>query len=171
MNVSKRTLPILFSVFLFGCNSMPNKHDSVANDFAAIHKQADSGDGQAQHRLCYGYSYGAEGLEKDDAKAVHWCEIAARSGAPNSMTLYAEKLYMGIGTAVDYPAALRLYEKAAEKGHVHAQYISSIFYFRGYGTEPNPEIGMYWLLKAAQQGYEPALLVLEKLKRITVIKT
>ena len=78
-----------------------------------------------------------------------------RGQVPQTQSRCMPKSYiMGIGTAVNYPAALFLYEKAAKKGHVHAQYISSIFYFKGYGTEPNSEKGMYWLIKAAQQGYE-----------------
>ncbi len=167
----KQTILFILAVWLLGCSSTPNKSDSVLSEIKAIHKLASNGNAQAQHRLCYGYSYGQEGLEKDDAKAFRWCEIAARSGAPNSITLYAEKLYMGIGTAVNYPAALLLYEKAAIKGHMHAQYIAAMFYFKGYGTESNPKKGMYWLLKAAQQGHKPALEILEKLKPATVIKT
>ena len=169
--VSHTVIFTLSTLWLFGCTGTTTKHGYVSNENNALQQLADDGNRQAQHRLCYGYSYGKEGLDKDVSKALYWCEIAARSGAPNSITLYAEKLYLGIGTAVNYPAALYLYEKAAKKGHVHAQYIASIFYFRGYGTEPNSEKGMYWLIKAAQQGYEPAVRVLEKLKSVDAIKT
>ena len=149
-------------IFTTGCNTNPTVTDDM--ELNSIHKLAADGNFRAQHRLCYGYSYGEEGLRKDEAKAFRWCELAAESGAPSSVTLYAEKYYFGIGTPKNLKAAYPLYKQAAEKGHSHAQYILSQFYILGYLGERNIEQGMGWLLESASQGHEGALELLQKIK-------
>ena len=154
---------LLTSLFflLVGCQSNPSYTSGGNSELDAMHELAGAGNAMAQHRLCYGYSYGLEGLLKDDIKAFRWCEIAAESGAPSSLTLFAEKFYLGVGVPVNYAAAFPLYKQAAEKGHSHAQYMMAQFYFRGRVVEPNTEEGVMWLIKSAEKGHEGAIEMLK----------
>jgi len=167
MEEAMRILSILMVSTLVGCAVSANREESGFLDLAAITKLAGQGDRSAQHRLCYIYSYGGKGkgVPLDYKKALQWCEIAAHKGEPSSMTLYAEKFYLGQGVPVNYVTALEWYRKAAEKGHPHAQYVLSSFYFRGLGTEINNERGLFWLMKAVDQEYKPAVDLLCKIER------
>lgn len=166
-----KTFATLSAVFILNsCSSNSEFTQSHDPEISAVLKLAGNGNTEAQHRLCYGYSYGYEGLQQDDNKAYRWCAIAAQSGEPSSVTLYAEKFYLGVGTDINYRQAFSLYKKAAEKGHVHAQYILSKLYIGGLGTEVNREQGIYWLLRSADQGYKPALDILQNIQDSDVIK-
>ena len=151
-------------IFLIGCQSNPAKVNVNNSELDAVHQLARNGNAKAQHRLCYGYSYGFKGLPKDDTKAFRWCEIASESGKPSSLTLLAEKFYLGIGVPVSYEKAFPLYKQAAEKGHKHAQYMLAQFYFLGRVVEQNTEEGMFWLIKSANQGHEGAIKLLNRIR-------
>ena len=65
----------------------------------------------------------------------------------------------------DYENALKWYEKASAKGDCHATHNLALLYFEGEGTEKNPEKAFELLKKAAEQGNEDSLEVLENLKK------
>ena len=62
----------------------------------------------------------------------------------------------------DYEQALHWYEKAAEQGHVKAQFICGKMYDDGEGTATNREKALYWYEKAAEQGDAKAQLEVGK---------
>jgi TPR repeat protein len=64
----------------------------------------------------------------------------------------AQKYYWGRDARQDLPKALSLYRKAAQRGDPEAQFIAGGMYFRGIGTEKNPQEAFKWLYKAAQNG-------------------
>lgn len=166
----KRIFLVGSLLILAGCQTNAPIHsnsDSNSNynaELEALHKRAASGNINAQHRLCYNYSYGKEGLPKDDAKSFLWCKTAAEYGGSSSLTLYAEKYYFGIGVPVNYQTAFRLYKRAAKKGHRHAQYMIAKLYLYGFIGEPDKKSGMAWLTKSAEQEHEAAISLLKKLK-------
>jgi len=55
----------------------------------------------------------------------------------------------------DYPAAVSWYQRAAEQGHVQAQFNLAQFYRLGEGVEQNSELALSWLLQAAEVGNDP----------------
>ena len=65
-------------------------------------------------------------------------------------------LYLhGRGTPQDMKQAVYWYKKAAEQGHVQAQYdLGSLYQFDGSGEVPQDmKQAVYWLTKAAEQGF------------------
>jgi TPR repeat protein len=54
----------------------------------------------------------------------------------------------------------KLFYKAANKGHVYAQYRVGLMYYTGAGIEKNNKEALKWLMKSAQQGNNEAQLVL-----------
>ncbi len=55
-------------------------------------------------------------------------------------------------------------KKMAEAGNAEAQYVLGICYVRGAGVEENERQAIFWLKKAAEQGYEDAHGLLERLR-------
>ena len=51
-------------------------------------------------------------------------------------------------------------KQSAEGNHPSAQYMLSIFYYLGKGTEKNIEEGKYWLQQSADNAYPQALYIL-----------
>jgi len=56
--------------------------------------------------------------------------------------------------------AFRCFSKAAEQGHVKAQYLLGMHYGNGQGVPKDKEKAFYWYTKAAEQGYAEAQGVL-----------
>ncbi len=68
----------------------------------------------------------------------------------------AEDHYWGRNAERDLAAAVRYYRKAAEQGHILAQYYLGIAYADGTGTSLDEAEGLRWLRRAAVQGNEDA---------------
>ncbi|MDR3630730.1 MAG: tetratricopeptide repeat protein [Desulfocapsaceae bacterium] len=69
-----------------------------------------------------------------------------------SLKYTAQKYYWGKNVRQDLPKALSLYRQAAERGDTEAQFIAGGMYFRGIGTDKNPQEAFKWLYKAALNG-------------------
>ena len=64
---------------------------------------------------------------------------------------------------VDTSLAKQLYTEAAEQGNPSAQYaLGAGYYAGGFGGNPDPEQGRYWLEKSADQGFIPAIGTLKE---------
>ena len=63
----------------------------------------------------------------------------------------------GMGVAVDYQKARRLYESAARKNYPDAQYALGKMYWEGLGVPKNPQTAEKWMRKSAAQGYQKAI--------------
>ncbi len=68
----------------------------------------------------------------------------------------AEQYYLGQGIQRDLASAVEWYRKAADKGHVQAQYSLGLAYADGAGVSRNEVEGLRWLRRAAIQGVEDA---------------
>ena len=64
---------------------------------------------------------------------------------------WGEKFYYGNGVEKNLVKALIMYLKAAEKGHIEAQYSAGYMYYYGEGTTTNEEEAFKWCIKAANQ--------------------
>jgi TPR repeat protein len=86
----------------------------------------------------------------------------ANQGDANAQFTLALLYEKGAGTPQDTRYAIYWYTKAAEQGHVNAQYYLGKLYMYGYGEEvrQNPKLAVYWLTKASEQGLFQAQYVL-----------
>src|SRR6266480_6980546 len=57
----------------------------------------------------------------------------------------------------DLEKAFYWYKKAADKGHINAQYVLASLYKNGEGTEKNLKKAFKWYLKAAESGNYDAI--------------
>ena len=64
------------------------------------------------------------------------------------------------GIKRDYARALRLYKKAANRGHPAAQFGIGRMYLNGQGAKKNPSLGLRWVNLSARKNYPPALALL-----------
>jgi hypothetical protein len=73
--------------------------------------------------------------------------------------------FQGTGTPQDTKQAVYWYTKAAEQGHVNAQYYLGNIYNEGNGEEAPRDCkqAIYWLTKAAEQGHVLAQYCLGKM--------
>lgn len=77
----------------------------------------------------------------------------------NSLDTKEEKLFadgMEAYISCNYKKALRLFEKAAERGHVEAQFVYGRMYDCGEGTTKDSAKALLWVEKAAEQGHSAA---------------
>ncbi len=65
-----------------------------------------------------------------------------------------------IGVKRDYARAMRLYKKAANRGHPAAQFGIGRMYLGGQGIKKNPSLGLRWINLAARKNYPQALALL-----------
>ncbi len=69
---------------------------------------------------------------------------------------WGEKFYYGNGVEKNLVKALIMYIKAAEKGHVEAQYSAGYMYYYGEGTDTDEKEAFKWCLMAANQEHAKA---------------
>jgi tetratricopeptide (TPR) repeat protein len=70
----------------------------------------------------------------------------------------------GEGVTLDDAEALKWYRKAAEQGHVSAQYNLGVMYGKGEGVTQDYAEALKWYRKAAEQGHAKAQNNLRDLK-------
>lgn len=145
-----------------GSDPQPGMSDPRPNE--QVIREALAGDLGSQHRLCYRYHYGDEGVARDDAEALRWCETAARSAWPNSTALLAEIYYQGQGVSRDYVRAFELYREAADRGHPHGLFMVGLMYRDGQGVAQDRQQAIEWLTRAQAAGHEHAATILAELK-------
>ena len=130
--------------------------EGVAQDFeqavAWWEKAAEAGDCHAMGNL--GYYYLDNAPEAPDyASVVKWWKQAAEHG--DSTAAYNLHIYYHNGEDVkkDENEASRWLPRSAELGHAQAQYM---VYLNWRVNPNNNDLGLYWLLRSAEQGFHAA---------------
>jgi TPR repeat protein len=82
----------------------------------------------------------------------------AESGDARAQLLLGHLYQSGRGGAVDYPAALHWFGRAADQGVAEAQYAIGLMYELGYGTEVDAAEAEYWYGRAIAHGLCPGEL-------------
>ena len=123
-------------------------------------KAAENGMRNANNRIAWLYYTGKFGVDAVD-KAFELLKKHAEVGDASIQCLLANIYEYD---ECDYENAIKWYEKASEKGDGSSTHNLAILYFYGGGTEKNPEKAFELLKKAAEQGNEDSLEVLENLK-------
>jgi TPR repeat protein len=165
MNV-RRLIGLSVLLTLAGCRIEPSDPHPGMSDPRSneqVIREAIAGDLGSQHRLCYRYHYGDEGVPRDDTQALRWCEIAANNGGPSAMALLGEIYYQGQGVPRDYAKALELYRAAASHGHPQGLFMVGYMYRDGKGVPADRAEAIAWLKRAQAAGHEHAATVLAKL--------
>ena len=120
---------------------------------------------QSQYWLGSAYAQGL-GVRLDRDKALNHYRIGAEQGDCAAQRLlgnyYLQRARQGL---VSYATAALWIGKAAENGDASAQFDYAMLYFNGLGVKRHPEQARYWLEKAIQQDYEPAINFAEKQRK------
>lgn len=117
-----------------------------------LRKLAESGNVAAQYNLGVLYLQSAAGLLKDDGQALTWFRKAAEHGS--AQAAFAEFWMYTRRESADYGLFLCL--KAAELGHVEAQYLAGKFLLDNYRDGHAEYQGKFWQRKAAEHGFVKA---------------
>jgi uncharacterized protein len=119
---------------------------------------ADQGHADAIYRLRQQYP---EGTERD-ALLLKAGELGSLEAQRDLGALHATGDWTGPHDAV---RAVEWYRRAAERGHPDAQYNLGFMYLLGDGVQADPEEGLKWLRRSADQGDESSFRLLADLYR------
>jgi TPR repeat protein len=119
---------------------------------------ADKDHPDATYRLCNRYEEG----EERDALLIKAGKLGSLEAQRDLGALYATGDWTG---PKDPTQAVEWYRKAAERGHPDAQYNLGFMYLLGEGLSSDPEVGLRWLRRSADQGEGIAFRLLADLYR------
>ncbi len=106
---------------------------------AEAEANAPNGGAVAMHNLCFGHTYGVEGIAQNFPAALRWCELAGNRASASSLTLLAELNEHGRGTPLNLTSARALYERAASLNHPYATARLAYMQQRGLGGPTDVE--------------------------------
>jgi TPR repeat protein len=136
--------------------------EGVARDtvegLRSIESLASSGNPEAQILLTTIYSSALPfyGIEKDDAKALYWCRLAAEQGFDLAEGMLGHFYRHGIGVKENQAKAEEWLYRAGE-GDAEAQYELAIIFETSKGnSEEHSAESIKWLKRAAFQGHARA---------------
>ena len=153
------TMKRLFIYLILACTALTAWGQSMNE----LLQKANAGDAQAQYELGYAYYFGANGCEKDYAKAFKWYSAAAKQGHAKAQFGLGGCYSLGRGVDKDYEQQVYWYKKAAEHGLAEAQTALGECYMYGDGVPLDKKEAEKWFIKAAKQGDEYACLNLGNL--------
>jgi hypothetical protein len=116
------------------------------------------------------YEYSKHGVPVDIYNAAEWFLGAATAGHIESMAEYAMCLELGCGVDQSDDQALDWYTKAAEKGHITANFSVAEMFEEARGGLPQSDTeAVLWYYKAALMGDEDSKIALRRLNDIARI--
>lgn len=118
-------------------------------------KAANSGYAKGAYNIGLMYKFGNYVTQNQDS-ATHWIEKAKTMGYNKTDYNLGHAYYKGHGKKQNYRKAIQHYQAGAEKGDAACMFSLGYCYYKGRGTERNPELGKYWIEKAAESGYSRA---------------
>lgn len=110
----------------------------------------------AQFSLGQFYKIGS-GVPQSDKIAAEWFLKAAEQGNRDAQLALGYAYESGKGVvAIDFKTAAEWFLKAAEQGDAEAQYKIGAYYLMGFGVAKDNKKAYEWLVRAKDQGFEPA---------------
>lgn len=107
-----------------------------------------------------------DGEVKDDVEAFTWFKKSADLGNSDSQNVIGNYYYYGWGNIEqNYQIAVDWYRKAAKQENSVAQYNLGNMYYNGKGVNRDYSTAKYWYKLAADQGYQSAKQMYQKLWR------
>ena len=125
MNFLLKPLAFIMLTSLLGTSPLLALGDTDAIN--TLTQYAEQGDSEAQYSLATMYADG-DGVEQDNAKAVHWYQRAAHQGDSNAQYNLGVMYAHGRGVQKDNNKAHQWYFKAAEQGDLDAQHYLRMSY-------------------------------------------
>jgi TPR repeat protein len=106
-----------------------------------------------------------EGAEAEQAEGIRLLKRAADKCHVPALELLAEHYTFGTcGVEIDFVEAASCFRIAAMKGSMEAQYCMGICHLAARGIVRSNTYAVYWLNRAADKDYEPAILELYKME-------
>jgi hypothetical protein len=137
------------------------QHNQIQAAMPYLLEAARQGNATAQTTLGNMYHDGT-GVQKDDAVARQWYELAAAQGQRFAEYSLANMYMLGLGgLTVDQTKATALFELSAEKGLADAQEALGMSYELGRGTPHNRQKAIYWASKAVANGNSFAQVIVK----------
>jgi len=130
-----------------------------------IRPWVEKGKAWAQNMLGQNYQDG-EGVNQSYQQAKELYELAANQGhatAQYNLGVMYTHGQVWINVDQSYERAAEYYETAARQGHAGAQYTLGTLYYNGQGVEQSTETARKWFMKAAEQGVEQAIKIIQDL--------
>ncbi|MGN5764053.1 tetratricopeptide repeat protein [Acinetobacter calcoaceticus] len=149
MKILLKPIVLILLTASWGINSVFAATDTAA--IKVLTENAEQGNVEAQYSLATMYADG-DGVEQDNAKAVHWYLMAADQGNVNAQNNLAWMYENGKGIAQDHKKAFEWYQRAANQGDSNAQYNLGVMYEHGRGVQKDNNKAHQWYFKAAEQG-------------------
>ena len=132
-----------------------------------LKQAAELGYAPSQHRLAACHEFGLLECNVDSGESVKYYRLAAEQGYTDSQLALANWFLVGAPDA-NLPQsdldAFRWAHRAANAGHIKAQYMLGHCYENGIGvTEPDMKEAYEWYRRSAEQGYRRAMNRLNEL--------
>ena len=109
-----------------------------------LRASAERGDAVAQNELGSRY-YAGRGVERDDAEAARWIQLAADQGYAPAQYNLGLLHFRNRGVAGSDAAAARWYRAAAEQGYAPAQAGLGYLHIYGAGVEEDQVLAYMWI--------------------------
>jgi len=140
------------------------KHPDSKEAIERTRMWVEKGKAWAQSMLGYRYRDGV-GVEQSYQQARELYELAASQGDASAQYNLGVMYEKGQGVDQSYEKAKEYYEASSSplQGHANSQSTLGFLYCSGEGVEQSFETARKWLLKAAEQGQEEAIINLQKL--------
>ena len=161
-----------FFGYLFLLFLIFSSHSLYAKNLSSIRSSAEKGDSVSMFQLGNYYFYGLEGVKQNFTLAAYWYQRAANAGVVEAMFNYAVCLDRGFGVKQNRYQAYLWYQKAAERGSKHAKYNLAQILFSGIqedkendipGVKASPQQAFYYVNELADEGFEPAEILLAEM--------
>jgi len=133
-------------------------------DLFLLEREASSGDPLAQHELGIRYLMG-RGVPADTVRSALWLQRSAERNYAPARYNYGLLLYNGWGVQWNPFEAYEQFRLAAAQGMPEAFFVVGIFHTDDLVVPQDWEQAYYWVSKAVDSAYEPALRAKEELVR------
>ncbi len=154
--------PAQFSVgvcYSFGEGVSEDKREAIL----WYRRAARGGDADAAYNAGFFYEFGIGGAAQNGRKAAYYYRQAIRSGDSTALVSLGNMYLYGRGVRSDEEKAFRLYKIAARKGNVLGMYNVALAYL-DRGDPGGHRWGVYWLRRAAKDGFRAAAKELKKVR-------
>lgn len=136
------------------------------NDFAQLLKKAEQGIAEAQNQLGILYRDG-NGVPRDLHKAVYWFRKAIDQGCMEGQLRFSTSVYF-FDFETECGRYYKVWKNAVQSNDPAAQTKLGFLFFPDEEdisiVYTDPEQGFFWLERAAEQGYSPAITALNHIK-------
>lgn len=137
----------------------------ILNDSAAFIyflRGAELNDGDCQAKTAYAYFFGV-GTPKDLKEGLSWVQKSVAQKNRVGYHLMSIVFKQGLSVAIDLPQAQTFLEKSAQEGYAEAQFELGMAIMQ-QNVKGDPDDGLAWLEKAAEEGHPKAIKAVKSIK-------